>query len=96
MFTLYAIFLAFLSGFLGGWLAVFVFRWDLRRVSLGLEYRLTDLEGRVNREVKLRAAEASHKSRTSDRDLLEQIEAAKKTPAAPSLQEWTASRFKTQ
>ena len=70
---LFAIFLGGLCGFLGGLCCYLVFHWGHLRFQLALEYRLNDLEGRVNRETKIRASEASKKSRNADAELLEQI-----------------------
>ena len=57
--------------FLAGWVGATAKYRSLRRRQLDLEYRLTDLEGKVIREQKIRANTESLKSRTSKQDLLD-------------------------
>lgn len=85
--------LVFLCGFLGSGLGYLFFYWSHLRHSLGLEYRLSDLEGRVTREVKIRAAESHQKRKNADLDLLEQI---KEQPAKPelNLSSWIQNAYK--
>lgn len=52
----------------------------LARKTLALEFDLADLQGRLLREVKTRAAQESVKSRKADEDLLAQALAAKQKP----------------
>lgn len=89
----FAVIVPVISGISGVALSLLLFRWDSRRFQLDLDYRLSDLEGRVNREVKIRANEASRKDRNIEKDLLEQIENAKSQPKM-DLQSWTNERYK--
>lgn len=89
----YAVLVPFFCGISGTALALMFFRWDSRRFQLDLDYRLSDLEGRVNREVKIRANEASRKDRSIEKELLSQIEQTKSTPKM-DLQSWTNAKYK--
>ena len=64
-----AILLPFISGLVGGMCFALPFNWGLRRFLVELEYRVSDQEGRVNREVKKRAQEASIEKRKENTDL---------------------------
>lgn len=71
-----ALLLALFCGFAGGVLAYVAIHWGHIRFQLGLDYRLSDLEGRVAREVKVRAANEHLAKKNTDKDLLEQIKNA--------------------
>lgn len=89
----YAVIVPFLCGISGVALSLLLFRWDSRRFQLDLDYRLSDLEGRVNREVKIRANEASRKDRSIEKELLAQIESQTPKPKM-DLQSWTNDKYK--
>lgn len=65
--------LQIVCGIVGGLCSYLVLNWVYRRMTLDHEYRLSDLEGRVNREVKIRAQQASVKSRNLEQDFLTQM-----------------------
>ena len=88
-----ALFLAFVSGFTGGGLCYLAFHWDHIRFQLRLDYRLSDLEGRVSREVKIRAAETHLKRKNLDEELLNAIKTQEK-PKELTLSDWTKNAFK--
>lgn len=87
------VFLAIFCGILGGLSSYLLTNWVHLRVSLGLDYRLSDLEARVNREVKVRASEASRSNKHFERDLLEKMQMEKPAPQL-SLQSWREAKFK--
>jgi hypothetical protein len=84
-------------GYIGGLLHA----WGLRRIAVDLDYRVSDLEVRVNREVKIRAAEAGNKAKAEDRRLEEwaaEQQAASSTSAKssfPSLMDWRNLKMKS-
>lgn len=92
-FDFVALFLAFVCGIAGGGLSYLVFHWGHIRFQLGLDYRLSDLEGRVSREVKIRAAEAHQKKVNIDKELLEVIKEAKPQQEL-TMQSWRDNAFK--
>jgi len=69
----FAIVLGFFSGAAGGVCLFLIMSWTYKRMVLDHEYRLSDVEGRVNREVKIRAQTMAVKSRNVESDLLSQI-----------------------
>ncbi len=86
--------------FAAGWIGGYLKSWGLVRVSVDLDYRLTDLEGRVNREVKIRAGQETQRKRNVDQDLQNwAVEAAGK-PEKPQgvsvlpFPEWYRSKMK--
>ena len=92
------VFVAIFCGFVGGGLFHAVFNWGLYRMALGFEYRLTDLEGRVTRETKIRASTASRTKKEAEQELLQESLnlVSGQNPATPSLAEWTKQKFKAQ
>lgn len=63
----------------------------LTRRTLDLEYRLEDLEGRVIREVKIRAGEAGRKQKDADQALIDfatNNQPATVQPAQESFADW--------
>lgn len=67
--------------FVAAWSGAALKTWHLRRVYLELEYRLADLEGRVTREVKIRAGAEARKNRAVDEEIL--LAAAEQPSALP-------------
>jgi len=86
------IFLGFFSGIAGGCLVYVLFHWGHTRFQLGLDYRLSDLEGRVSREVKIRAGTDTQSKKKFEQDLLEKIQTV---PAEPeiTLKSWRDKAF---
>lgn len=68
---------------IGGLCSYLVINWAYRRIQLDHEYRLSDLEGRVNREVKIRAQQASVKSRTMEETFLAEMKALPQVEQKP-------------
>jgi len=66
-----ALILIFLMSLVAGACGAMLLNWGYRRSALELEYRLSDLEARLNREVKIRAATESHTSPNRGKDLKE-------------------------
>lgn len=91
--TFFAGLLAFLAGIVGGGCLYLVVHWGHTRFQLGLEYRLSDLEGRVSREVKIRAADTHTKKKSIEETLLEKIS---NEPVEPplNLKSWVQQGFK--
>lgn len=87
-----ALILAIVCGFVGGILAYIGIHWGHVRFQLGLDYRLSDLEGRLQREVKIRAANENQKKITTDRDLLEAIKNAPKKEEL-TMENWRQRAF---
>lgn len=83
-------FMAILCGFMGGVLSYIAIHWGHIRFQLGLDYRLSDLEGRLAREVKIRASTDTQKKASTDRDLLEAIK------NAPQKEELTMANWRTR
>ena len=93
-----AVFVALFCGFVGAGIFHAVFNWGLYRMALSFDYRLTDLEGRVTRETKIRASAASKSKKEREEELME---AAHQTLSGqqvmfPNLQQWKQQKFKTQ
>jgi hypothetical protein len=88
----------FCSAVAGG-VAAWLFTWGLWRSYLDLQYRVEDLEGRVVREVKIRAGEKSRLGRESDEKLdkwaAEQREASSPLPQSSmkSLMDWRRDKM---
>lgn len=87
-----AVFVAFICGNLGGIAAYIVLNWTQTRVMLGLEYRLSDLEGRVSREVKIRAMTEHKGKQKIEEELLQKIGEQAETPKL-TLSSWTKKAF---
>ena len=86
----------FLGGWLGGISATVFKERSNRAVLLDLDYRLADLEGRVNREVKIRAGQDRQKGKRLDEEILDAARTAPATatPAAfPDLLAWRKERM---
>jgi len=84
--------LAFFCGLAGGCSSYLIIHWAHIRFQRQLEYRVEDLEGRVIREVKIRASEASRKTGSIEKDLLEKINEEKK-PEELTLDSWRKKGF---
>ena len=69
--VLTAVFLPFCCGGIGGVCLAVVHKWGQTRHIVELEYRLDDLEGRVTREVKIRAGAKGTEARNKSDDLIE-------------------------
>ena len=87
------VFLSFLGGIAGGCGCYVALHWSHMRFQLGLDYRLSDLEGRVGREVKIRAAETHVRKRAKEEDLFAEIHEQAKQPTV-TLESWKQSAFK--
>lgn len=61
--------LPFLGGLVCGTFIASLTKWGLSRFALELDYRISDLEARVSREVKVRAQANSVKSRKENQSL---------------------------
>lgn len=84
------------AGGVASWLVTRLYLTDLRRISLDLEYRLEDLEGRMTREVKKRAEMMSKSGKEVDREIIEM--AKNQSPSGNSLggvnlEEWRKKAF---
>ena len=66
--------------------------WGHIKVLLGLDARLSEVEGRVNREIKIRASEASRVNKNWTQEALNQLQ-EKKTPEL-DLAAWRNSKYK--
>ena len=73
--------LAGLFGGIGGYVASFVYCLALRRRTVSLEFELADLQDRLYREIKTRAAHAAVKSKKDDDEFLSKVTAT--APAKP-------------
>lgn len=85
--------LQIVCGMVGGVCSYLLTNWVQIRLSLGLDYRLSDLEGKVNREVKIRASEASRRNQHWDKELIEKIQMEKPQPNL-DLKTWREQKFK--
>jgi len=99
MQPIYADILLVLACFAAGWLGQVAKYRALRRDALDVDYRLSDLEGRVGREVKIRAGQAGQKALSEDKALLEwakeQVQAPTPTtgPTLKPLHEWRREKM---
>jgi len=99
MSPIYADLLLVLACFVAGWCGGALKLWALRRTTLDLDYRLSDLEGRVVREVKIRAGAKGQEAKQSDQDLKQwAIEAVGTSPqpTGPTLKplhEWRRDKM---
>lgn len=89
----FAVLLQMVCGFIGGLCSYLLLNWVHTRVLLGLEYRLSDVEGRLTREVKIRASEMSRKAKNLEADALEELQRENVSPKL-TLQNWTNQKFK--
>lgn len=96
----FALFVPFLGGFAGGALSTLLIRWTLHRAALDLDYRLSDLEGRVNREVKIRAGVQTANKKKFEEEILEKISQESKAQnqtgvgPSPNLASWIQSKYR--
>lgn len=67
--------------------------WVHARVLVSLNYRLEDLEGRVLREVKIRASEKSREGKNWDKDLLDKLQTEKPEPPL-TMESWRNKKYK--
>lgn len=88
----FALILPIICGFVSGACSFLLLNWGLMRVYLGIEYRLTDLEGKVIRETKIRASEMSRSGKNADRDLIEKIAEQNQKPEM-TVEGWRQSKF---
>ena len=84
-----AIGVSILCGFIGGACGGVLTKWTLTRFTVSLEYRVAELEERVNREVKKRAQEASQEVKKGNKDLIDWAKGSKKEEPE-TLKEWQA------
>lgn len=69
--TFLDILLTFLCGFVAGGAGAAMYYWSLRRTVYELEYSVISLEGRLSREVKVRASDKGRAAK-AEQDELEQ------------------------
>jgi len=82
------------GGFAAGYFGSMAFSASLRRDVTDHDYRLADLEGRVNREVKIRAQQASTKAKDLDREIIALANSAEVSKDNGfSLQDWRKKAF---
>lgn len=81
-----------LCGLIAGGCAALFTTWALKRFTIELEYRLADVEDRVTREVKKRAAEASNAKQKVDQTL-EEWAKGQKNPSENSFTNWYKSKM---
>jgi len=99
MEPIYADILLVVACFVAGWLGQVAKSRALTRDTADIDYRLADLEGRVVREVKIRAGRAGQEALQSDKDLKQwAIDAvgtspAPTTPALKPLHEWRREKM---
>ncbi len=85
--------------FVAGWLGLTAKNRALTRDSADLDYRLTDLEGRVLRETRIRAGSKGQEAKQTDQALLEwakeQTDAVvhPATPTLKPLHEWRRDKM---
>lgn len=82
-----------LGGFAAGYFGHTLFSWGMRREMLDLDYRLSDLEGRVSREVKIRAAEKSNRSQSLDKEIIALATQGEPTKNETDLHSWRQKMF---
>lgn len=91
------ILLVLLVGGLAGWAVTRVYLTDIRRITLDLEYRLEDLEGRMTREVKKRAEMMSKSAKDVDREIIEMAKSGDSTKGntlgGVDLESWRKKAF---
>lgn len=92
-FAFIVLILCILSGLASGWLGSMAKNASLRRDITDHDYRLSDLEGRVNREVKIRAQQASTKAKDLDREILALAGKGEQTKPELNLQDWRSKMF---
>lgn len=88
-----AMLVGFISGIVGGCCIYLLVHWSHVRFQLGLDYRLSDLEGRVTREVKIRGLAAADKSKNWEKDFMEKIK-VEKPEETLTLESWKAKAYK--
>jgi hypothetical protein len=81
-------------GVVGGLSSFLLLNWGIYRFQLGLHHRLTEAEGRIERETKIRASEQSRRGRNVEKDLLDQIQNGIQTPPpALTLENWKKTKY---
>lgn len=85
--------LLILCGLLAGTVGAALTHWSLIRALRMLEYRLEDLDGRVVREVKIRASEKSREVVNADKKLEEWARETKVDPPVPNYADWRRSKM---
>jgi hypothetical protein len=97
-----AIFLVFFGSFVGGICGSYIFSWDTRRLLASLQYSVEDLEGRVVREVKIRAGTKARQAEKEDENLAMwaadelRREGPKESATVPPLSEWYKKKMAKQ
>lgn len=92
--SLSAVLLPIIFGIVGGIFANILQRWTLHRITLDLDYRLSDLEGRVNREVKIRAGSEVAVRKKAEQMILDAAkeQAPQNNPSA-NLSSWISKQY---
>lgn len=90
-----ALLLPFFCGLVGGLCAATVHKWSQTRFLVELEYRLDDIEGRVSREVKIRAGAKGTEARLKADDLVTwaQENAAPANLGQQNFKDWRLSKM---
>lgn len=91
----YAIILPSLLGLFAGLCVALVVKWTLIKFVTELEYRLTDCEGRVNREVKIRAGEKGSAAKNKSDELVDWAKdrAVEGQPGQLNFNDWRKSKM---
>jgi len=95
-----AIFVLAVCSFAFGYIGGVAFSWGLRRSVYRHECDIAELQGRLTREVKLRASEASKRARSGDSELLGWAETQvtkpdkEPLPSVPPFHQWWRDKMK--
>jgi len=93
LWSILSVFLPILCGLGSGVCSYLLLNWTHIKILLSLEARLSEVEGRVNREIKIRAGLTSQQNRKWDQEALDQIQSQKKEPEL-NLSTWRNQKYK--
>lgn len=88
------ILLQIVIGIVAGYVGARFRTWTLQRYVLEIDYRLTDLIGRLNREIKIRAGDAGRNVRTRDREFDAEVQAHVNVEPAKTWPPWKTNAEK--